>query len=258
MKKSIVTVLIASILAAGLPAAAYGKPAARQPAGVAAPRWDRTIAITPDGFPVMGNPDAPVKVIEFISYTCSHCADFAKESKVPLSAGLVRQGKVSVELRPYLRNSIDEVPSLLALCGPRSQYFANSAAILAAQTTWFKPPGDPGYEARWHSLEAKPAEQRRMMAKDLGLTKLMLARGYTSAALEACLNDQTKRDWLQKQTDYAETTIGVIGTPSFLINGVLQDVYGWVELAPRISAALAAGPRAAAVTPASPVAARPK
>ena len=237
IKKTIAGVLTAGLLISGAPATA--KPAPRHKTAVAEPRWDRTITMTADGFPVMGNPDAPVKVVEFISYTCSHCAEFSKESKIPLDAGLVRKGKVSVELRPFIRISLDEVPALLALCGRNDQYFGNTAALLAAQGTWFKAPADPGYQARWQALESKPAEQRMAVAKDMGLYQLMLGRGYTAAALDTCLSDQTKLDWLTKQTEYAGNTVGVVGTPSFLINGVLQDVYGWPELAPRINAALA-------------------
>lgn len=238
MNKTIFAALTASLLALGGPAPVLAKPAAHHRTGPVL-RWDKTVTMTADGFPVMGNPDAPVKVVEFISYTCSHCAEFSRESQVPLAGGLVRQGKVSVELRPFLRTSLDEVPALLALCGPKSNYFGNSAGLLAAQGSWFKPPADPGYEARWKALEGKPVAQRGMVAKDLGLTKLMRARGYTSAALDACLADQTKLDWLTKQTEYAGTTIKVVGTPSFMINGVLQDVYGWADLAPRIDAAMA-------------------
>jgi len=241
MKRTIAALLTAGLLLAGAQTSALAKPAVRQkPAPTAGPRWDQTITMTADGFPVMGKPDAPVKVVEFISYTCSHCADFSQESKVPLGAGLVRAGKVSVELRPFIRISIDEVPALLALCGRSDQYFGNTAALLAAQGTWFKPPADPGYQARWQALESQPAQQRLAVAKDLGLYKLMLARGYTGAALDSCLNDQTKLDWLKQQTEYAGTKLGVIGTPSFMIDGVLQDVYGWTELAPRINTAFAA------------------
>ena len=238
MKKTIAALLTAGMLTIGMQSAAVAKPAARHHTAPVL-RWDRTITMTADGFPVMGNLDAPVKVVEFISYTCNHCADFSRESKVPLSAGLVRQGMVSVELRPFIRISIDEVPSLLALCGTKEQYFANSSALLAMQKTWFKAPADPGYEARWRALESKPAERRLVVAKDMGLDKLMVARGYTSAAINACLSDSAKLAWLQKQTDYAGTTIGVTGTPSFMIDGVLQNVYGWAELAPLINAAVA-------------------
>ena len=238
MKKTIAALLTAGLLVAGMQAPALAKPGARHRTTPVL-RWDQTVTMTADGFPVMGNPNAPVKVVEFISYTCNHCADFSKESKVPLSTGLVRQGKVSVELRPFIRNSIDEVPSLLALCGTKDQYFGNSSALLSMQGTWFKPPADPGYEARWRALESKPAEQRLAVAKDLGLYQMMLARGFSSAALNACLNDSPKLAWLQKQTDYAGT-IGVSGTPSFLINGVLQNVYDWTLLEPRINTAVAA------------------
>ena len=205
-----------------------------------AKQWDQTVTMTTEGFPVLGNPAAPVRMVEFISYTCSHCAEFSKESKLPLNSALVRQGKVSLELRPFLRTPVDETPSLLALCGPQSKYFGNSTALLAMQTTWFKPPADPNYAKRWATLEAKPAEQRRMIAADLGLYKIMAARGYTTAELDTCLNDQAKLDMLTKQTDFAGATIKVVGTPSFMINGKLQEIYGWPELEPRLRSAITA------------------
>ena len=257
MKNTIVAALAVSLLMLGAQSPVEGKTTVRQKAAATAPRWDQTVTLTAEGFPVLGNPAAPIKLVEFISYTCNHCAEFSKESKVPLNGALVRQGKVAVELRPFLRNSVDQVPSLLALCGPQSNYFGNSAALLAAQSAWFKPPADPGYEKRWQSLAGKPADQRRMIARDLGLFKIMLARGYTSATLDACLNDQAKLDWLSKQTDYAGTTTGVIGTPSFLINGQLQEIYGWPELAPRLSAAIAANEAAHAAAAAAAAVSKP-
>ena len=243
MTKTIFAALTLGLLALGATAPAAGKPVSRHKPASAVPagkQWDQTVTMTADGFPVLGNPAAPVKLTEFISYTCSHCAEFSKQSKLPLNSALVRQGKVSLELRPFLRSAVDETPSLLALCGPQSKYFANSSALLAAQTSWFKPPADPDYAKRWATLEAKPAEQRRMIAADLGLYKIMIARGYTAAELDTCLNDQAKLDLLTKQTEYAGTTLKVIGTPSFMIDGKLQEIYGWPELEPRLVAALTA------------------
>ena len=238
--------LSAHSLASAKPAARH---AVRQPSAIApaGKQWDQTVTMTADGFPVLGNPAAPVKMVEFISYTCSHCAEFSKQSKVTLNGTLVRQGKVSLELRPFLRSAVDETPSLLALCGPQSKSFANSTALLAAQTAWFKPPADPNYAKRWATLEAKPAEQRRMIAADLGLYKIMSARGYTTAELDTCLNDQAKLDMLTKQTEYAGTTVKVLGTPSFLVNGKLQEIYGWPELLPRLMAAVGAAKAAGAM-----------
>lgn len=247
MKKTIFAAATIGLLTLSAQSPVMAKPPAKH-AGrakaitpvAAGQQWDQTVTMTADGFPVLGNPAAPVKVVEFISYSCSHCADFSKESKLPLNSGLVRQGKVSLELRPFLRSAVDETPSLLALCGTKDKYFTNSAALLAAQPTWFKPPADPGYAERWAKFESKPAEQRRMIAADLGLYKIMLARGFSTAEIDTCLNDQAKLDMLTKQTEYAGTTLKVIGTPSFMIDGKLQEIYGWPELQPRLAAAVAA------------------
>ncbi len=250
--KTFIAALATGLLIAALPLTASAKPAPRKRAAApvvpAGPHWDQTITMTEQGFPLMGNPDAPVKVVEFISLTCSHCADFSKESKVPLATGLVRQGKVSVELRPFIRVALDEIPTLLMLCGDKGQYFPNEAALLGAQGSWFKAPADPTYQARWQALESNPVAQRKAAARDLGLVKIMLARGYTTKQLDACLADQKKLDWLNTQTNYAGTTIGVTGTPSFMINGALQTVYAWDPLRPLIDTALAGG----ATAPASP------
>ena len=52
-------------------------------AAVAAPAgtsWSATVTQTPEGGFVMGNPQAKVKLIEYGSYTCSHCRDFSAEA----------------------------------------------------------------------------------------------------------------------------------------------------------------------------------
>lgn len=244
--KTIVAALVSGVLLAALPAAAPAKPAPAKRAAPAARQWDRTVTMTRQGFPVLGNPAAPVKVVQFVSFTCHHCAVFSQESLAPLNSGLVHEGKVSLEMRPYLRNGTDIIPSLLALCGDKSRFFGNESALFAAQEAWFKAPADPGYAARWQKLEANPGAQRRVVAQDLGLYKLMLARGYTARALDACLADEAKVKWLMDQTNYASDTIGVTGTPSFLINGALQDIYDWANLRTRIDSALAGQPVVAA------------
>ncbi|MFM5893833.1 MAG: DsbA family protein [Novosphingobium sp.] len=250
--KKMIAALATGLLIATIPAAILAKPALRKrvpaPTAQAGPHWDQTITLSEQGFPIMGSPNAPVKVVEFISFTCPHCADFSQESKVPLQMGLVRQGKVSLELRPFIRVSLDAIPSLLAMCGDKSKFFPNEAALFAAQKTWFHAPADPGYQARWQALENDLAAQRKVAARDLGLFKIMQARGYTAAQLDACLVDQKKLDWLIQQTDYAGTTIGVTGTPSFTINGVLQTVYAWEPLKPLLESAQASsGPAPLAV-----------
>lgn len=199
------------------------------------PAWDNLVAITPAGNPVLGNQAAPVRLVEFISYTCGHCAHYDAEAKVPLRSGLVRQGKVAVEVRPFLRGPIDVTATLLALCGPDQRFFANHDAILGAQAQWLKQPGNPDAQSRW----ADPDFGARMkaVAEDLGLYRIMLAQGFQPAELDQCLADQALANTLAEGTERAMSETGVTGTPSFLINGKLQTVHGWDELRPLLVAA---------------------
>ena len=250
--KKLISALTLGVLVLGGSGAVWAKPAAKQvrkarapaaaaPAATAPTKaWDQAVTLTADGLPLIGNPAAPVKLIEYISYTCSHCAEFNAEAHDPLRSGMVRRGQVSVELRPFVRNELDLLPSLLALCGTKEQYFANNDALLAAQKAWFKEPADKGYQARWKALEQDKPAQRRVVAKDLGLYTVMQARGFSVPAIEACLTNQAQADRLQALTKQAAEKGGVIGTPSFVINGQLQDIYGWTELAPRLNAAITA------------------
>lgn len=197
--------------------------------------WDNLASVTPAGNPVLGNQAAPVRLVEFISYTCGHCAHYDGESAAPLRTGLVRQGKVAVEVRPFLRGPIDVTASLLALCGPGQRFFANHDAILANQAEWLQQPSNPDAPARW----ANPDFGLRMkaVAEDLGLYRIMLDQGYQPAELDQCLADQSLADQLALATDKAISETGVAGTPSFLINDKLQTVHGWDELSPLLEAA---------------------
>jgi hypothetical protein len=49
---------------------------------------------------LLGNPrNAPVKLVEYISYTCPHCAHFEAESDAQLRIGFIATGKGSIEVR---------------------------------------------------------------------------------------------------------------------------------------------------------------
>src|SRR3546814_20886474 len=80
-------------------------------AGAAAPApqagdWTRTVTQTAAGSFVMGNPAAPVKLIEYLSYTCPHCAAFTAESADVLRGRMVKSGKVSLEMRNAERGEV--------------------------------------------------------------------------------------------------------------------------------------------------------
>jgi protein-disulfide isomerase len=198
--------------------------------------WDGLSSATPEGHPVLGNQAAPVRLVEFISYTCGHCAHYDGEAKAPLRSGLVRQGKVAVEVRPFFRNSLDVTATLLALCGTENRFFTNHDAILGAQDKWLRQPENPDAKARWANPDF--AARMKAVAEDLGLYQIMLDQGFQPAELDQCLADQDLANSLAEATELAMSETGVTGTPSFLINGKLQTVHGWDELRPRLERAV--------------------
>jgi hypothetical protein len=54
----------------------------------------------------MGNPQAR-RLVEYMSYTCPHCAHFEAESALALRNGPIASGKGSFEVRHLLRDPID-------------------------------------------------------------------------------------------------------------------------------------------------------
>ena len=88
-------------------------------AAIAAPAgqsWVDTAAVTPEGGYVIGNPDAPLKLVEYASHTCSHCAAFSQEAAAKLDE-YVEKGVVSYEIRNQIHDPIDLSKALLARCG---------------------------------------------------------------------------------------------------------------------------------------------
>ena len=57
-----------------------------------------------DGGHLFGNPEAEKKLIEFMSYTCSHCAEFARKGDAAIKLSYVPTGKISYEVRHLIRD----------------------------------------------------------------------------------------------------------------------------------------------------------
>src|SRR3546814_17929114 len=66
---------------------------------------------------VMGKPDARTSLVEYISYTCSHCAEFTQKAAAPLKINWISTGAINVEIRNAVRDRYDLTAALLARCG---------------------------------------------------------------------------------------------------------------------------------------------
>lgn len=203
-----------------------------------APDWTITVAETPAGH-LIGNPEAPTKVAEYISYTCPHCAHFARDGDPALKITYVRTGKVSVEIRHLLRDPIDLTAAMLTHCGDVKKFPLNHAAIMLSQDKWLEVArhATPEQMRRWSSPDRAAA--RRAIADDLDFYQLMEARGYRVTDLDRCLADSDKESELVQASRADTMRLQLQGTPSFAINDQLLDgVHAWPALQKALDAQL--------------------
>jgi protein-disulfide isomerase len=223
--------LLLAAAAAGLAVAAW--PIAAAPASKTAPQldWSRTIEVTPEGGYRMGNPSAPVKLVEYGSLTCGHCAHFAETGMASLVADHVRTGKVSFEYRNFVLNGIDVAASLVARCAPPSNFFRFVDRLYATQPTWMdKISGLP--QAEKDRLKSLPDGQMLGEMADIGgLTAMAAQFGVQPARAKACLADRAALDRLGAMGE-AASALGVEGTPTFFLNGANIGPQTWETLEP--------------------------
>jgi protein-disulfide isomerase len=198
------------------------------------------VTIDPNGGHVLGNPQARIKLVEYMSYTCPHCAAFEDEGVVPLRASFVAKGQVSLEVRHFLRDPVDLAAALISNCAPPAQFLPLHEALLRAQPGWFpimgKLDSDTAMNARWNAGDN--GARMRAIAGDLHLYELAAAHGVPHASADRCLGDAALMRRITAETEAADKA-GVTGTPMFTVNGtLLAGTYTWQTLQPQLQARL--------------------
>ncbi|WP_426165327.1 thioredoxin domain-containing protein [Sandarakinorhabdus sp. DWP1-3-1] len=208
-------------------------------AAPAAGNWVAVTAATPEGGFRIGNPDAKVKLVEFASLTCPHCAEFEAEAMGTIRSKYVASGNVSYEFRNFVLNGPDFAASLLARCQGPDQFFALLTSFFQDQANWTKPfmSLTPAEQTR---ISALPQDQQiAAMATAGQLDAYVRARGIPRAKFDQCLTDKAQLNRIEALRKEATDTYKLTGTPGFIINGQTQEgVFTWADLEPKLQAAL--------------------
>lgn len=226
---------IAAIAIAATALAAGAAPARKQASAGASAQgsnWAATVEMR-DGGHLIGNPDAENRLVEYMSYTCSHCAEFARTGDAAIKLVLVPRGSISFEIRHLLRDPVDLTAALLTHCGTADKFPGNHAAIIGKQAEWLETArrATQAQRTRWNF--GTNAARWRAIASDLGFYDIMEARGYDRPELDRCLADQAKANALAETSQRDIQALNLQGTPSFVLNGKLLDgVYSWETLRP--------------------------
>ncbi|WCT75329.1 thioredoxin domain-containing protein [Sphingomonas naphthae] len=240
--------IVAPLFLAFLALAACGKKA--EEGGVVAPTqpvaavpppagsdWTETVAKTPEGGFRLGNPNAPVKLVEYGAFSCPHCRDFTAEAAEPLRADFIKSGKVSYEFRPFFLGPLDVPASLLTQCQGPAPYFKMAEQLFAAQEEWVGKVVALSREEQ-AKIQALPmAAQPAAFSKAMDLDGFFRQRGLPQAKIDACLADKTALADLTALQTRATEQDKVTGTPSFFINGAFVSGVTWPELAAKLRTA---------------------
>ena len=212
---------------------------------IAAPNggdWTQTVTQTAEGGFLMGNPDAPVKLVEFGSMTCPHCADFDKAAMEAITNTYVKSGRVSFEFRNFVRDPLDLTASVVARCGGPASFFGLTTQLFEAQKELFARMQSAD-QATLAAIDQLPPPQKLPRFAELaGLKEWAAMRGVPSAKLDQCLADQSQTDRLVQMQSDATSTYQISGTPSFLLNGKVVEFEGsdplWTQLEAKLRSAL--------------------
>lgn len=208
-------------------------------ADIAAPEgtaWIDTVTVTDDGGFKLGNPEAPINLVEYASHTCGACASFAQQAKATLKSKYVASGVVSFEQRELIRNFEDLVLATMVQCGPKESMQPLSDVAWQEFDAVFGALND-NREAIMEAGELPNDQKFVAAAEAAGLPEFFASRGLSADQAKACLADTDKITKIAKLSDEQTDKYSISGTPTFLINGKRVDANNWNDLEPILQAA---------------------
>jgi protein-disulfide isomerase len=166
----------------------------------------------------LGDPDAPVTVIEYASLTCPHCATFHSEAFPQLKADYIDEGLVRFVAREVYFDRPGLWGAMIARCAGEDRYFGVVELLFANQESW-----------------SRVANMQEVVE---GLYVIGRQAGMTKETMDACLGDAAFAEALVAEYQANATADGIDSTPSFVINGEKTNNRPWPELEAMIQEAL--------------------
>ena len=209
--------------------------AATAPAGQ---NWAETVVKTPEGY-LMGNPNAPIKLVEYGARSCPTCGAFGREAYKPLTENYVSTGKVSFEFRDFLVHGAPDVAlTLLGQCGGTAPFFPILEQMYQNQNAFLDKLQTMPAALQQSLANLPPTAVATKLAEHMGAIDFVKQRGIPEAKARACLADQKQLEIMAKPTENAMQSGTVTGTPTFLLNGKkMENVLSWSEMEKALKAA---------------------
>jgi protein-disulfide isomerase len=178
----------------GLLLASPGSPEAAAPHPMLADA--RTVLQITKDDRILGNPEAPITIVEYASLTCPHCAHFANDVLPEIKKEWIDTGKAKLVLRDFPLDEPALRAAMIARCAPAERYYAFADTFFAAQEKW-----------------VRSGDYREALAR---LAKL---GGMGQAEFDTCINNTELENKIVEGRLRATQELEVSSTPTFFING---------------------------------------
>ena len=168
---------------------------------------------------VLGDPDAPVEVIEYASFTCPHCATFHLNTMPRIKENYIETGQVRFVYREVYFDRFGLWAGMVARCAGPDRYFGIVDLVYQRQADWTQ--GAPG----------AVAENLRQIGRVAGLS---------NEQLDACLTDAAMAQAMIANYEANMEVHDIPGTPHFVIDGELHSNMSYEDFAAILDARIAA------------------
>lgn len=143
----------------------------------------------------LGRLDAPIKFIEFVSMTCSHCADFHINTLPKIKKKYIDSGKLRLELRDFPLDGLALRASAMARLIDPNKYYKFVDMLFKKQEKW--------------SRSENPINELKKLGRLAGLEK---------TKIDIAIDEISVLEAIFKMRQQAEKKYNIQSTPSFVIN----------------------------------------
>ncbi|WP_454017048.1 DsbA family protein [Azospirillum sp. Marseille-Q6669] len=152
---------------------------------------------------VLGNPNAPVTILDYSSMTCPHCAAFHTETLPKIKEAYIDTGKAKLIFRDFPFDQAALRASMLARCAPAERYYPLLDVLFKSQGQW--------------SRAADPVKALAQYGKLAGMSEQVI---------NACMANQALADGILQSRLVGQDKYKVEATPTFVLNEGAATISG--------------------------------
>ena len=144
----------------------------------------------------LGTPDAPIKMIEFASLTCGHCARFHNEVMPTIKEKYINNGKIFFTYKDFPLDKFALKASIISRCSGNRNYFSFLDVFYKKQSSW-----------------------TRSQDPFKSLLKIAKIGGLKDEEIKVCVGNKSIEDGLLKDRLQSSKKYDITATPTIYLNG---------------------------------------